>query len=286
MREKPDPIAIYAQGFLDTFGVDCGLRLEEMAASIGLTITEVNADSFDGALVRVVGVPRGMIAINANIREQGRKRFTLAHEIGHYVLPGHSASGTACRAMHLEQWTPRIPQPELEANRFAAEILLPRVRIVNEVRREPSLRIVREIAGKSQTSITAALYRVVELSTYPAAMVWSVQGRRSWYKVGREFGRAVELGPIADQSYAFDCFQGRTVPESPEPVPATAWLYEDHLTEGARVWEESLFLPYYEAVLTLLLLRESVDDREVDEQPLEELDPTEFTLNRKQWPRK
>jgi hypothetical protein len=111
-------------------------------------------------------------------------------------------------------------------------------------------------------------------------------GRRSWYKAGREFGRAIELGPVADGSYAFDCFQHRTVPESPEPVPATAWLFEEHLKEDARVWEESLYLPYYDAVLTLLLLRESVDDRELEEQPLAELDPTEFTLNRKHWPRR
>lgn len=39
------------------------------------------------------------------------------------------------------------------------------------------------------------------------------------YKAGREFGRAVELGPIADQSYAFDCFQGRTVTPQNLGVP-------------------------------------------------------------------
>src|SRR5258706_7905106 len=85
MSDPVDPVAVYVQGFLATFGNDCGKRLYEIATMIGITVTEVDAESFEGALIRIVGAPKGKIAINANIREPARKRFTLAHELGHYV---------------------------------------------------------------------------------------------------------------------------------------------------------------------------------------------------------
>jgi hypothetical protein len=126
----------------------------------------------------------------------------------------------------------------------------------------------------------------VELSAYPIAVVWSTKGRRSWFQRSHEFGRVVELGSVSPESFAHDCFRGTPVPAKPEPVPATAWLYEDGLLENARIWEESIPMPFYDAVLTLLYLREPVDHRTDSDEVLEELDPTEFTLRRTRWPTK
>ena len=286
MSEPVDPVAVYVQGFLATFGSDCGKRLHEIATTIGITVTEVDAESFEGALIRIVGAPKGKIAISKNIREPGRKRFTLAHELGHYILPTHAQQSVACRSSSIERWTPSMPPAELEANRFAAAILMPRPVLITHLRKEPSLDQARKIAVECQTSLTAATYRLVDLSSYPIALVWSTSGRRSWYHRSAEFGRAVELGPVAPESFARDCFQGRPVPARPEPVPASAWLYEVGLVEGARVWEESTPMPFYDAVLTLLYAREPVDSRENEDAVLDELDPEEFTLHRKRWPTK
>jgi len=286
MTKHIDPVEVYAQGFLDTFGNDCGLRLQEVAGTIGISITEVDAESFDGALIRIIGKARGKIAINANIREAGRKRFTLAHELGHYILPGHAHQSTACRPRDIERWTSSMPTIELEANRFAAALLMPKMLVLQELRAQPSLEQARSIGQKCQTSLTAASSRLVELSTYPIAMVWSASGRRSWYKASNEFGRAVELGPVSPYSFAHDCFAGTPVPSLAEPVPAAAWLYVENLNEDARIWEESVRMPSYDAVLSLLYLREPVDNREHEEDGLEELNPAEFTLSRKRWPTK
>jgi hypothetical protein len=286
MREPVDPVLVYVQGFLDTFGTDCGQRLHEIVGTIGLTVKEVDAESFDGALVRIIGVPKGKIAINANIREPGRKRFTLAHELGHYILPSHARQSVACRPNEIERWTPSMSQTELEANRFAAALLMPKPLIMEELRSEPSLEQARRISEHCQASLTAATYRLVELSSYPIAVVLSTMGRRAWFQRSKEFGRAVELGSVSPQSFAHDCFCGTSVPTRPEPVPATAWLYEDGLVENARIWEESKPMPFYDAVLTLLYLREPVDHRSDSDEILEELDPSEFTLERTRWPTK
>lgn len=56
----------------------------------------------------------------------GRRRFTLAHELGHWVcqvLEGHTAP-VYCRAEDVGVGAPRDPL-EREANVFAAELLMP-----------------------------------------------------------------------------------------------------------------------------------------------------------------
>jgi hypothetical protein len=281
-----DPVVIYAQSFVDSFGADCGVRLETIAATIGLRIEEVAAGTFDGALIRVAGKPVGKILLNIDIREEGRRLFTLAHEVGHYVLPTHSKSGALCHSREVQSWAPALPAREIEANRFAAEILIPRKAIIEQLRMEPSFKAVRQVANRFRTSLTASIYRLVELSSYRVAVVWSSAGLRIWYKASDEFGRAIELGPVSPDSFAADCFRRETVPDHPESVKAAAWLYGQGLNEDARILEQSVPLPYYNAVLSLLYIRDPIEAAEEIAEEETELDPLEFTLARKRWPKK
>jgi hypothetical protein len=52
-----------------------------------------------------------------------------------------------------------------------------------------------------------------------------------------------------------------------------------------RALEHSIRLPNYDAVLTLLWFQLRDSDDEDDPSNLEELDPEDFTLKRKRWPR-
>lgn len=284
MAKHLDAVVIYARTFVESFGSDCGSHLDAIAKTIGLTVEEVPAKTFDGALLRVAGRPMGKVVLNRHIREEGRKLFTLAHEIGHYVLPAHAKSGAVCRTREVQNWAPGLPDSELEANRFAAEILMPRDLISTQLQVEPSFRVVRLIAQHCHTSLTASTYRLVGLSSYRVAMVWSTAGRRIWYKASDEFGRAVEIGPVSPDTFAADCFRGKAVPDHPERVPATAWLYDNKLIEGARLWEESVPVPYYDSVLSLLYIRQPIEEVEGESEEDAELDPAEFTLARKRWP--
>ena len=78
MNRVVGTVSAVALGFLARFGEDCGSRLAEIAKEIGLSIEEVDADKFDGALLRIAGLPRGTVVLNKNVREHGRKLFTLA----------------------------------------------------------------------------------------------------------------------------------------------------------------------------------------------------------------
>ncbi len=86
-----------SEEFLRRFGIDCGQDLEVTAAKLGLSIREIDANSFDGALLRIRGTPRGFIVLNKRlVAEPGRRRFTIAHEIGHYVHPDQQEAISPC----------------------------------------------------------------------------------------------------------------------------------------------------------------------------------------------
>ena len=116
--------------------------------------------------------------------------------------------------------------------------------------------------------------------------MWSQGNRVRWYKSSDEFVRWVRKGELSDDTFAADCFKGQAVPDRLEPVPARAWLFEKGLRDDARIWEHSVALPSYDAVISLLVMREPVEAQDDSAPAEEELDPNEFTLNRKRWPSK
>lgn len=286
MRGSPDPVILVSQAFLRRFGNDSGKRLANVVKEVGLEVFYRAADSYEGALLRLKGVPRGFVVINSEIRDAARRSFTLAHELGHFLLPDQIDLPGPCTKEKIENWDENLYHPELDANRFAAEILMPRELVDPYLRIEPSVESARSMAAMCATSLTASVFRLATLTTYRAAVVWCERERAVWYKPSDEFVRWVRLGDISDETFAWECFRGKGVPNQLEPVPATAWLYPKGLMEGAKIWEHSVPMPSYGAVLSLLVMRDPVeipDDQDLSEQGL---DPIEFTIYRKRWPSK
>jgi Zn-dependent peptidase ImmA (M78 family) len=287
MTEKPDPVLVVSQSFLSRFGNDCGKRLPKVVAQIGLELVFREAESYEGALLRIKDIPRGLIVINSEIKEESRKRFTIAHECGHFLLPGQQDLSTPCSKEKIENWNEQLYRPELDANRFAAEILMPRDSVNPYLLLEPNMDSVQSIAAFCGTSLTASGFRLIELTSFRAAIVWSQNNNVIWYKASPEFVRWIRKGELAEETFAADCFKRRDIPKQLEPVPASAWLFAKGLRDGARIWEHSVSLPNYRAVLSLLVMREPVeahDDASAEEES--ELDPSEFTLKRRHWPSK
>ena len=83
----------YAKALLAELKVSGSPDARSIAAQLQLDVTELDVQGFDGGLVRAKGTPFGAIIVRDSIREPGRKSFTVAHEIGHFVLPGHDAGG-------------------------------------------------------------------------------------------------------------------------------------------------------------------------------------------------
>jgi hypothetical protein len=89
--------AACARSLLKRLGVNGVPNVLEVAKALRLKVKEEALEGCEGVLIRPRGVNRGIIAVRMDIRSPGRKRFTVAHEIGHYVLPKHDEGGAICK---------------------------------------------------------------------------------------------------------------------------------------------------------------------------------------------
>jgi hypothetical protein len=102
-------------------------EVEDMSAAPGCPKLEPG-QSISGLLL----ASRGEIWVNADEARQwpGRRRFTICHELGHWVLHRRGQQSLFCRHGSIEEaeradTRPPLPVTEEEANVFAAALLMP-----------------------------------------------------------------------------------------------------------------------------------------------------------------
>jgi hypothetical protein len=106
---------------------------------------------------------------------EGFKRFCVGHEIGHYRLPGHPESVLA-DGMHMSHagFTSK-DRFELEADHFAAGLLMPSFLFDAAMDKAGSgLEAIETLAGRCTTSLTATAIRYAQRTPEPAAIVVSI----------------------------------------------------------------------------------------------------------------
>ncbi len=163
---------------LDYLGIDDpeDLDIEAIAQACHATIIY---DVLEGSEARLIGAnDRAIITINST-SPRARQRFSAAHELGHWAFD-RGKIAVACGEMQLiGEWGQG--NAERKANRFAADLLLPRKMFKRFSRHRPILwATVRELAERFQTSQTATAIRLVELGTFPAMAVCYDRGRLRW----------------------------------------------------------------------------------------------------------
>ncbi|HEY0434549.1 MAG TPA: ImmA/IrrE family metallo-endopeptidase, partial [Chitinophagaceae bacterium] len=101
--------------------------VEDFAASVNIVkIAELEVDDFEGFLSTDAKKQKGVILYKAGSRKE-RRRFTIAHELGHFLIPSHQGNQQCTAADLQETRRDTIHQrQEAEANRFAAGLLMPK----------------------------------------------------------------------------------------------------------------------------------------------------------------
>lgn len=110
--------------------------IEDVCRQLGIqSIEDRPVTSFEAALVMDANKAFGSIVL-AQGRRPERRRFSIAHELGHFLIPTHMpgpGAGFSCTLDHLRTADPgkhdRRLRVEAEANRFAANLLMPPARI-------------------------------------------------------------------------------------------------------------------------------------------------------------
>ncbi|MBN1588018.1 MAG: ImmA/IrrE family metallo-endopeptidase [Pirellulales bacterium] len=106
-----------------------------------------------------------------------RERFSVLHEIGHYVLPHHEHALYVCDDIGLSFGTRLML--EKEANDFAADLLFLGDRFSAEANsRQISTSTVKELATRYQSSFEATARRLVEKNFRPCMLIVFKQKNR------------------------------------------------------------------------------------------------------------
>jgi Zn-dependent peptidase ImmA (M78 family) len=230
------------------------IDVEAIAAYYGVFAMAGGIQGADGRLIRYGD--RGIVRIRNDIVQVGRRRYVLAHELGHFFL--HVAGSVSlCNEGDLSSYGQG--SQESEANWFAAELLMPeQLFSPNCDVAEPSMDVVRRLAEKFEVTLTAACIRFVDCAPERCAVVWSEAGKVKWGISGPEFPGYIERGmSLSKFSNAYDAFApGRTMCQKLEPVPAHAWLSDIRFRQSS-IHEHSLRFSGLGAALTLLWMPES-----------------------------
>ncbi len=242
-----------AREILEKFGLSsvADVDIRDLAFELGLLVQTRPIRGAEGRLMRLG--TQSIAVVDTAIAEEGKRRFVAAHELGHYELHA-DVPMFVCNTAAFYDWHRRQPV-ETEANRFAAELLMPRARFVEEGRAiSPSLDAVSALANSYRVSLTAAAFRYVDLNVSPSALVFCRKGYIEWSIVSddlplRYIGRKRAVHPY---SGAGEYFQNGLTSQKPESTPVEAWFQDDTLTKGDRCLEQCRPMPNYEACLSLI----------------------------------
>ncbi len=223
----------------------------------GLTVEEGGLDGADGRILW--GINGAAIRIKAGLWP-GRKRFTLAHEIGHYVLHKHNRQGRFDTGHQFAIWNEA--NEEAEANVFAAETLMPDYLFTPSLKRQsPSFRTLDHLAEEFTASRLATALQYVHYCHEQAALVFSRDGVVVWSKAAKQFPWRIRKGRLSNDSGAGALATGNPNETGKmAPTPVYAWLSDFEHDREHDIMEESRTISSYGGILTLLWARDDLDD--------------------------
>ena len=148
------------QELIENFQKEVPMKIGELAKNLGVTVYSATLPSnISGEIKETDG--KTVIKVNRHDTKP-RQRFTLAHEIAHFLLHKHLLrNGIVDDVLYRSSQSNAI---EAEANRLAADILMP-PNLINEILRNCSHltdreRKLEEVAQQLNISLTALKIRM------------------------------------------------------------------------------------------------------------------------------
>ncbi len=108
------------------------IPIEELARALDIMeITDLETEGFEGGLLMDQHRRNGIILVNKAGRD-GRRRFTIGHELAHFLIPTHKpvkGDKFLCSRDDMRRWSENeqdaYARMEVQANKFSALILMP-----------------------------------------------------------------------------------------------------------------------------------------------------------------
>ena len=234
------------------------IDIELIAFNQGASVMERPLTGADGRMVRSGGA--AMITVRESIRFPGQKLFVIAHELGHVLLHPYVRQIDEVKIAQASNWSRNQEPEEVEANLFAAEILMPRNLFMPRIeQKDPSFELLRNLAADFRTTLTATAIQFLRYTKEECVLVCSKNGRRKWFWPTERFSfRLRDEMEIHDYTCAAELakFGGGQI--SGNDVPAGSW-FRDFSVDGMEcVTEDAIYSNDFNETLSLVWVHDAI----------------------------
>jgi Zn-dependent peptidase ImmA (M78 family) len=235
--------------------------VETIAASVGITdIQNIDADSFEGALVANPEKTSGIIATKQGLNAR-RRRFTIGHELGHFLIRSHGAN-MQCNTADMREQRRDTPahKSEYEANRFSAGLLMPKPMFVKDMDALGS-------ADVTHAKNLSDLYQVSLEATANRAFVFSKDGLVRYARPSRSMpDLSVRNGDRLPPSSQTARTNAVGIPSKWETTVGSLWLRSDWNNPAPAVLEQCVVQSNGYRVTLLFVDQDEVVSREEEDE--------------------
>lgn len=218
-------------------------------------VKEVDLKNCDGRLVMKQG--RSIVSIDSKIEFPQRKRYILAHELGHILLHADLDASFTDDDTTLEGY--RRGFQEKEANDFAAELLMPEALFKDSCyKKKFSPDLIRELAEKFNTSLTSIVYRFVDLGNHPIAAFYNKNGKACYWKKSDDMRYRipdrnkldVPSDSVANEFFVYNRIYSRK--DAVQEITKTTWFELGKYDKDSPMLEFCIVTPRYNSVLSVV----------------------------------
>lgn len=246
-----------ARELLFTLGIDepAQISLEDLIVYHDGIVREAPLSNCDGRMVMKNG--KSIVSLNSNIEFPQKKRFVLAHELGHIILHADKEATFSDDYSTLEAYRHGIQ--ETEANDFATELLMP-ADLFQKVcfKQKFGSELIRNLSDKFNTSMTSVVYRYVDLGPHPICVFYSKDRKVQYWKRSKEFKYwipdinklNVPSNSVAEEFYS----KGRiyTKKDSDQVISKSTWFELKEHDFDTPMFEFCIITSRYNTVLSIV----------------------------------
>ena len=242
-----------------------------------------SAQGVSGMLLRI-GNAFG-IAYATHIDSIGFQNFSIAHELGHYFLPGHIEAVLSNGDVHESHaGFASGDRYEMEADHFAATLLMPRDLFTDAMHTAgDGLPAIEKLAAQCRTSLTATAIRYTRCTRDPVAIVLSTGNQINYCFMSDTLKEVKGLSwihkgePLSTATTTFSFNQDperiRRADRAEDTVDIRDWFDGDR---SLPITEQVIGLGNYGKTLTVLTaldIEEQIEEIEEDEAQVESWKP-------------
>ncbi|NKF08281.1 ImmA/IrrE family metallo-endopeptidase [Clostridium gasigenes] len=237
----------YAQDIVSSFDLTPPIDLNKVCEKLDIKVNYEPLCSIEALLIVSRG-KRNIILNNSKAAYPQRERFTIAHEIGHYIMPWHENLQQCDNVVDFKS----DDDFECQANDFASELLVPKSNLLEDIKHKKiSISLIKNLAEKYNVSLVVMARKVLKHTDAEAVvLIYWPNGKKYIQMMSGTFKEELKDGSITKSSAHKLLTSYNTSAEIKSVLDSSIWFKESKNTY--IIVEESMLQNKLGRVFTLL----------------------------------